>query len=170
VARRQGRDHRAKGVAALWIGAGTMHFVIPRQYQAIVPSWLPAHRELVAASGVAEIAGGLAALHPGSRTAARWWLLATLVAVYPANVDMCLNAERYPKIPAWPLWARLPVQGLFAWFTIWGTGAPEHDDQRPQTSAVAIVRRLAHHRDDLFHGRRSAGYSWPLLRGGRPTW
>lgn len=98
-----------------------MHFAIPKQYEAIMPEWLPAHRELVAASGVAEMAGGVAALHPASRRAARWWLLATLLAIYPANVNMCFNAERYPKIPPWALWARLPFQGVFAWFVLWGT-------------------------------------------------
>ncbi len=108
-------------VGAFWIGAGVMHFVIPKQYEAIVPDWLPAHRELVAATGVAEIAGGLGVLHPGSRATARWWLLATLVAVYPANVNMAFNAERHPKVPEWALWARLPFQGLFAWFVVWGT-------------------------------------------------
>ncbi len=33
-------------------------------------------------------------------------------------------------------------------------GAPEHDDQRPQAGAVAIVGSSAHHRDDLLDGRR----------------
>jgi hypothetical protein len=52
-------------------------------------------------------------------------------------------------------------------------GAPEHDDQRPQASAVAIVGSSAHHRNDFLDGRRiggSAGWSCPLLRGGRPAW
>ena len=35
-----------------------MHFIRPREYEAIMPDYLPAHRKLVAASGVAEIAGG----------------------------------------------------------------------------------------------------------------
>jgi hypothetical protein len=47
--------------------------------------------------------------------------------------------------------------------------APEHDDQRPQPEAMAIVAGLAHDRDDLFHGRGSAGQRNPLLRGGRPA-
>jgi uncharacterized membrane protein len=118
---RPGRNKRASVVGAFWIGAGAMHLVIPKQYEAIMPEWMPAHRELVAASGVAEIAGGVGTLHPASRRAARWWLLATLAAVYPANVQMCFNPERYPKIPRWALWARLPLQGVFAWFVVWGT-------------------------------------------------
>ena len=44
--------------------AGIMHFVKPRMYEAIMPPWLPRHRELVYASGVAEIAGGAGAADP----------------------------------------------------------------------------------------------------------
>jgi uncharacterized membrane protein len=108
--------------ATLWVLAGTMHFVLPRQYEAIVPPYLVRwKRELVVASGIAEIAGGVAILPDITRRGARWWLLATLVAVYPANIHMALNAKEFPKIPAAALWARLPVQGLFALLTWRGT-------------------------------------------------
>ena len=98
--------------------AGILHFVRPRMYEAIMPDYLPAQRELVYASGAAEIAGGLGTLHPRTRAAASWWSIATLVAVFPANVHMALNPERYKKVPGGrnALYARLPVQALFiAW-------------------------------------------------------
>jgi uncharacterized membrane protein len=99
-----------------------MHFVIPRTYQAIMPTYLRRwKKELVAASGAAEIAGGLAVLPEGSRKAARWWLLATLVAIFPANIHMALNARDFPRIPEGALWARLPFQAVFAWFIWRGT-------------------------------------------------
>jgi uncharacterized membrane protein len=110
------------GAAAFWVVAGTMHFVIPRQYEAIVPARIARwKKEVVVASGLAEIAGGLAVLPDRTRSGARWWLLATLVAVYPANIEMALHPQRFPKIPAAALWARLPVQGLFAILTWRGT-------------------------------------------------
>jgi uncharacterized membrane protein len=110
------------GAAIFWILAGTMHFVIPRQYEAIVPPALARWRkELVVASGVAEIAGGVAILPDRTRRGARWWLLATLAAVYPANIHMALHPDQFPRIPATALWARLPVQGLFALLTWRGT-------------------------------------------------
>ena len=37
--------------------------------------------------------GGLAVLPPRTRPYARWWLLALLLAVFPANVHMALNPE-----------------------------------------------------------------------------
>ena len=110
------------GAAAFWMFAGAMHFVIPRQYQAIVPPSLARwKKELVVATGIAEIAGGVAILHDSTRRGARWWLLATLVAVYPANIHMAVHSKDFPKIPPTALWARLPVQGLFALLTWRGT-------------------------------------------------
>jgi uncharacterized membrane protein len=100
-----------------FVFAGVMHFVVPRTYEAIVPDYLPAHRELVAASGVAEIAGGLGVMHPRTRRLASWWSIATLVAVFPANLHMALHPDKY-KVPGGraALYGRLPVQLLFiAW-------------------------------------------------------
>ncbi len=101
----------------LFIFAGLLHFVIPRTYTSIVPDWLPAHSELVYASGVAEIAGGAALLHPSTRRIGSLWSIATLVAVFPANLNMALNPARY-EVPGGSvaLWLRLPLQAaLIAW-------------------------------------------------------
>ena len=101
----------------VFIFAGMLHFVIPKTYAAIVPDWLPAHTELVYASGVAEIAGGAALLHPSTRRIGSLWSIATLLAVFPANVQMALNPDRY-EVPGGSvaLWLRLPLQAaLIAW-------------------------------------------------------
>jgi uncharacterized membrane protein len=103
-------------LALFYLAGGALHFAKPRPYEAIVPTGLPAKRALVYASGVAEIAGGAGALHPRSRRAAGWWLIATLVAIFPANVNMALNAHRFRGVPEPLLWARLPLQALLiAW-------------------------------------------------------
>jgi uncharacterized membrane protein len=82
---------------------------------AIMPDYLPAHKELVAASGVAEIAGGAGILVERTRKPAAWWMIATLVAVFPANVNMAVHSERFKRVPRWALYARLPLQALFIW-------------------------------------------------------
>jgi uncharacterized membrane protein len=113
-----GRDTKrsTRALAAFFSFAGAMHFVRTRTYMAIMPDYLPAHRELVYASGVAEIAGGLGALSERTRGAAGWWLAATMVAVFPANLHMALHPERYRRIPRALLYARLPAQAVFiAW-------------------------------------------------------
>jgi uncharacterized membrane protein len=79
-------------------------------------------------SGVAEIAGGVAVLHPRTRFRfARLWLLGVLAAVYPANVHMALNPRLHPRIPAWALWLRLPLQLLAAWWVWRATAGPPHN-------------------------------------------
>jgi uncharacterized membrane protein len=96
--------------------AGLMHILKPRPYVAIVPAALPRKREIVFVSGVAEMAGGAGVLVPGTRRLAGWWLIATLLAIFPANVNMAVNADRFRTVPEPLLWARLPVQGaLIAW-------------------------------------------------------
>ena len=99
---------------------GINHFVMPRTYAAIMPDYLPAHMPLVYASGVAEIAGALATMHPRTRRPGAWFLIATLVAIFPANVHMAMNADRYPKVPGGEatLIARLPLQALFIYW-VW---------------------------------------------------
>lgn len=107
----------ARSFGPFFIFTGIMHFLIPRTYEAIVPDALPAKRALVYASGVAEIAGGAGVMHASTRRAASLWSVATLVAVFPANVHMALHPERYP-LPGGrtALLARLPLQALaIAW-------------------------------------------------------
>ena len=97
-----------------FVFAGIMHFVIPRTYEAIVPPQLPSRRAIVYASGVAEIVGGAGTMHPRTRRLASLWSVATLLAVFPANVNMALNADRF-RVPGGraALWLRLPVQAVF---------------------------------------------------------
>jgi uncharacterized membrane protein len=109
-------------LGATFIVTGFLHFFRPRMYEAIMPAYLPAHRELVYASGVAELAGGAGVLLPKTRKAAGWWLIATLVGVFPANVEMALHPERFKQIPKPLLYARLPLQGAMI-ALVWKTAA-----------------------------------------------
>ena len=94
-----------------------LHFVRPAIFERIVPPALPAPHLLVLLSGAAEVAGGLGLLLPATRRAAGWGLLALLVAVFPANVYMVGLASAL-HLPAWVLWARLPLQPLLLW-AVW---------------------------------------------------
>lgn len=106
-----------KALASFFAFAGTMHFVIPRSYEAIVPPSVPRRREAVIVSGLAEIGGGVAIVPRQTRRLARWWLLGLLLAVFPANVHMAVNPDQVrgldlKRVPRWALWARLPLQPL----------------------------------------------------------
>ncbi len=103
-------------LSATFIALGTLHFLRPRTYETIMPDYLPAHRELVLASGAAEVAGGVGIAFGPTRRGAGWWLIATLIAIFPANLNMALHPARYPAFPAFALWARLPVQAVLIWW------------------------------------------------------
>jgi uncharacterized membrane protein len=111
-------------LAAFFSFTGTMHFRAPRFFEAIVPPTIEsAKKEVVAISGFAEIVGGVAVLHPTTRRLGRWWLLALLVAVFPANIHMAVHPEQIQgldmrRFPRWALWARLPLQPL-AMLWVW---------------------------------------------------
>jgi uncharacterized membrane protein len=117
-------------LAALFTLTGTLHFVRPRFFEAIVPPAIePQKKEVVAISGAAEIAGAALLLSPGSRRFSRWWLLALLIAVFPANIHMAVNPEQIRgldmrKFPPWALWARLPLQPL-AMIWVWHATRPK---------------------------------------------
>lgn len=112
------------GVAALFAFTGTMHFLRPRFFEAIVPPAIESRKkEAVAISGYAELAGAAMVLHPAGRRLGRWWLLALLLAVFPANIHMAVNPEQIRgldmrRFPRWALWARLPLQPL-AMLWVW---------------------------------------------------
>ena len=105
-------------LGAVFLTSGALHFLRPGVYEQIMPGYMPAHRELVLASGAAEIAGAVAVAFPRTRSGAGLWLAAVLVAVFPANVHMALHPQRYPALPAALLWARLPLQPLLLWWAL----------------------------------------------------
>ena len=102
----------------VFIAAGVNHFVMPKVYKRIMPPYVPAHR----GDGLRQRRGRdrrrRGADAPAHTPLREWWLIATLVAVFPANLHMALNPDDYPDIPggAVSLWARLPFQAVFiAW-------------------------------------------------------
>jgi uncharacterized membrane protein len=113
----RGRSWRV--LANVFIGTGVNHFVMPRAYEQIVPPQLRGHaRRIVQISGVAEIAGGVGVLLPSTRRLSGLGLIALLAAVFPANVYMAREPERFRRIPRWALYGRLPLQPLmmlWAW-------------------------------------------------------
>jgi uncharacterized membrane protein len=117
-----------------------MHFVKPRDYQRIIPPGFPDPHLLVAISGFCEIAGGLGLLVPPRRRPAGWGLIALLLAVFPANVYMAISPQKFPTIPAWLLWARLPLQGvLIAWVYVAalpGRRSPTTAANRPEAPSA----------------------------------
>jgi uncharacterized membrane protein len=98
-----------------FVVAGANHFYNPAVYLGMMPAVLPAPEALNYLSGVAEILGGLGLILPATRRLAAWGLIALLVAVFPANLNMAINDLPLgaDHVPRWALWARLPLQVVF---------------------------------------------------------
>ena len=107
--------------ASIFIAAGFLHWVRPGFFVKIMPPYLPWHWELVYISGVFEFVLGVMLLVPKCQVLAAWGLIALLIAVFPANVHMALNASDYPQFPAALIWLRLPLQGVLIAWAVWFT-------------------------------------------------
>jgi uncharacterized membrane protein len=103
------RPDAARSLVALLAGAGILHFAVPGPYASIVPKRLGHARELVYASGVAELAVAAAVAHPRTRRLGARSAALLFVAVFPANVSMALDRSRPPQLHRAAI-ARLPLQ------------------------------------------------------------
>jgi uncharacterized membrane protein len=108
------------------IAIGVDHFVAPAFFVRIVPRALPAPLLLVEISGFFEVLGGAGLLVPWPRLrrAAGIGLAILYVAVFPANVNMCVHPALGGSIPLWALWARLPFQIVFIALALWVSSPP----------------------------------------------
>ncbi len=101
----------AKVVVGAFLASGTVHLVRPETFEPLMPEAVPAHREVIYASGVAELVCAAGLLHPRTRRLAGWASAALLVGVFPGNLKMAADAlkTRNQTFKAVAL-ARLPLQ------------------------------------------------------------
>jgi len=78
---------------------------------------------MVRISGAFEILGGLGLFVPATRRAAAWGLVALLIAVFPANLNMAMHPIETGAASIAPVlrWGRLPLQALLMWWLVWCT-------------------------------------------------
>ncbi|WP_405492266.1 hypothetical protein [Nocardia sp. NBC_00511] len=104
---------RAFALASILLGAGTLHFALPKFYDATIPPQLPGKpRTYTQVSGVIEFGIGTLILVPRTRGFGARLAALLFIAVFPANVQMAYDWVRSGR-PA-PLKAgallRLPLQ------------------------------------------------------------
>jgi uncharacterized membrane protein len=98
-------------LAALLLGSGVAHFLIPKPYDTIVPAELPgSQRFYTYASGVAELASGALLLSPRTRRVGALAAVAVFVGVFPANINLVRLWRDKPLAMRLGAIARLPLQ------------------------------------------------------------
>lgn len=104
-------------LAGLFAASGTLHLIRPEVFEPLMPAFVPAHTQVIYASGVAELlcAAGLA--YPPTRRIAGWASAALLIAVFPGNIKMAVDAAGSDALGSQVVaFARLPLQlPLIAW-------------------------------------------------------
>ena len=103
-------------MAAMYILAGIMHFIKPKAYMRIMPNYLPNHRELVYASGVAEIVLGISLCIPQLKNMAIIGIILMLAVFLMVHFYMLKGEKEGAGIPRYILLLRIPLQfGLMYW-------------------------------------------------------
>lgn len=117
--------------------AGASHFVNPAPFEQHLPSWIPVVGLVVALSGFAEVALGIAliARRPSALTIGRI-VAAFFVAVFPANVYVAVAGIDVDGQPGGLYsWIRLPFQFVFIAWALWST-QPARSAGQPTTHGV----------------------------------
>ncbi|WP_028651122.1 DoxX family protein [Nocardioides halotolerans] len=94
-----------------FLASGAVHLARPEVYEPLMPAWLPAHREVILASGVAELACAVGMALPRTRRVSGWASVALLLGVWPGNLKMALDSNRSRSTAFKALaWGRMPLQ------------------------------------------------------------
>lgn len=97
-------------LAQLLAGSAVIHLVKPGVFEPMVPEPFPPS-ETVLVSGVAELICAVGLLVPRTRRVSGWASTALLLAVFPANVKMAVEAQRSASpFRRYGALARLPLQ------------------------------------------------------------
>ena len=109
-------------MAFFYIAAGINHFINPRFYLKMMPSYLPLHKELVNISGIFEIILGVLLFFDATRPIGAWLIIALLIGVFPGNIQMTINFWKKKNPYLWITIVRLPLQFVLIWWAWLYTG------------------------------------------------
>ena len=92
----------------------------------LMPSFLPLKMELIVMSGIVEAGFGAMVLFDRFSNVASWGIIATLIAIFPANLNRAFikSAREKAKMSLSAAWIRLPFQFLFLYWAYLHTQLP----------------------------------------------
>ena len=108
-------------LAAAFLAAGLLHLMFPAPFLTITPAWVPFAPQVIALTGLAEIAGAIGLMVPRLRRAAGIGLALYSVCVFPANIQHAMLdlGLTHPQLG----WAyhgpRLLLQPVIVWACLW---------------------------------------------------
>ncbi|MEC3954072.1 hypothetical protein VMT65_13625 [Nocardia sp. CDC153] len=104
---------RALALAGLLLGVGSLHFIAPKPFDALIPPQLPGKpRTYTQVSGAAELTAGTLLLLPRTRGLGARLAAVIFLAVFPGNLQMAYdwwNSDRPMALKVGAL-LRLPMQ------------------------------------------------------------
>ena len=115
-------------LALAYLFAGIAHLRSPGGFLQITPGWVPDPALVVAATGLAEIAGAIAlAAIPQLRQAAGFGLAVYAVCVFPANIHHALShiAIGGRELGWWYHGPRFVLQPVLVWLALWTGGVTD---------------------------------------------
>ena len=122
------RDAMRRALAVAFVFTGGAHLAMPQSFLVYFPTWVPVPEAIVYASGVVEVAGGLALFVGRYRAQIGLALAVYLLLIFPANVYAAVADvdEALPGLvdTSWYPWVRLPFQAIFVWWTLHSTTEP----------------------------------------------
>ncbi len=101
-------------LVTFYLFMGSMHFVKPKQYFEMMPSWLPAHSILISLSGVIEIVLALMLIPNTTRAMAAKVIIAMMIVFFfaihiPQSIGYYTSGNKLFVASL----IRLPIQFLF---------------------------------------------------------
>src|SRR4051794_32014289 len=104
-------SRRAIALALLLGTSGTLHFLVPKPYDRLIPAELPGSARMwTHVSGVGELGTALLLVLPKTRRFGGLLAALLFVAVFPGNVKMAIDYRRKPLPQRLIAYARLPLQ------------------------------------------------------------
>lgn len=114
-------------LSALYLAAGIAHLAQPAGFVAITPPWVRRPAEVIALSGIAEIAGAIGLHIPHLCRAAGVGLALYALCVWPANLNHAVHDIPLGGLHLgwWYHGPRLLLQPFIIWWALWASMATD---------------------------------------------
>lgn len=105
-------------MAFMYIIAGFFHFVKPKVYILVMPSYIPYPETMVFISGLVEIILGVGLFFQSTKSVSIYFIVLMLLAFFTVHIHMLQSKKASRGIPNWILWLRIPLQFVLIWWAI----------------------------------------------------